>query len=86
MDSPRTISFRISAENVEELDAVARNMERDRSYVLNEAVDRYLEENRRLADIVERGREDIRAGRVYAHGDVERMVDGWTARGKRKAG
>jgi predicted transcriptional regulator len=86
MESPRTISFRISAENVKELDTIARNMERDRSYVLNEAVGHYLAEYRRLAAMVEQGREDIRAGRVYAHEDVERMVESWGGQGKRKAG
>lgn len=86
MNDPKTISFRIATERVEQLDEIARNMERDRSYVLNEAVDRYLEEYRRLAQMVENGRKDIRAGRVYSHEDVERMAENWAARGKRKAG
>jgi len=38
MSSPRTISFRIASEKVAQLDAIAKAMDRDRSYLLNEAV------------------------------------------------
>ncbi|HKF49431.1 MAG TPA: hypothetical protein VKB38_18880 [Terracidiphilus sp.] len=72
MTNPRTISVRIAGDRVELLDEIARNIGRDRSYVLNEAVDRYLNEYRQLARMVEQGRKEIRAGRVYAHEDVER--------------
>jgi RHH-type transcriptional regulator, rel operon repressor / antitoxin RelB len=37
-----TISFRIDDEKRDSLDQVANNLERDRSWVLNEAIDRYL--------------------------------------------
>jgi len=51
MSTPRTISFRIDSEKVAELDQIAKNMDRDRSYLLNEAVERYLSEQRRFAAI-----------------------------------
>ena len=40
MSSPRTISFRIAPEKVAELDLIAKSMDRDRSYLLNEAVEK----------------------------------------------
>jgi len=77
MTSPRTISFRIAPERVAELDLIAKAMDRDRSYLLNEAVESYLSEQRRFAALVEEGRDDIRNGRTLGHEEVERMVGEW---------
>jgi predicted transcriptional regulator len=74
MPTPRTISFRIDSEKVAELDRIAKAMDRDRSYLLNEAVENYLSEQRRFAAMVEEGREDFRKGRFYSHEEVERMA------------
>ena len=54
MNTPRTISFRIDPQKVDELDGIAKSMDRDRSYLLNEAVDIYLNEQRRMVDEWER--------------------------------
>ena len=77
MSAPRTISFRIAAEKVEELDVLARSMDRDRSYLMNEAVEQYLEEQRRFRAMVEEGRQDFREGRFLTHEQVEAMADEW---------
>ena len=84
MSSPRTISFRIAAEKVAELDSIAKAMDRDRSYLLNEAVESYLSEQQRFVAMVNEGREDIRAGRTIKHEEVERMVDRMGTRGPMK--
>jgi predicted transcriptional regulator len=77
MTTPRTISFRIAPEKVAQLDLIAKAMDRDRSYLLNEAVENYLSEQRRFTAMVREGREDIRAGRTFTHDEVERMVGEW---------
>ena len=77
MTTPRTISFRIDSEKVAQLDRIAKAMDRDRSYLLNEAVLIYLSEQQRYIAMVEEGREDIRNGRVFSHDEVERMVGEW---------
>jgi predicted transcriptional regulator len=82
MSSPRTISFRIPADKVAELDAIAKAMDRDRSYLLNEAVASYLSEQQRFIAMVNEGLEDIRAGRTISHEEVERMVDEWERTGQ----
>jgi predicted transcriptional regulator len=73
MSTPRTISFRIAPEKVEELDRIAKSLDRDRSYLLNEAVEGYLGEQRRFAAMVEQGREDLRNGRSFTQEEVEHM-------------
>jgi predicted transcriptional regulator len=82
MSGPRTISFRIAPEKVAELDLIGKNMDRDRSYLLNEAVENYLNEQRRFGAMVEEGREDIRAGRTFSEEAVERMVGEWEHSGR----
>jgi predicted transcriptional regulator len=77
MSTPRTISFRIDSEKVAQLDLIAKAMDRDRSYLLNEAVLTYLSEQQRYIAMVEEGREDIRNGRIFSHDEVERMVGEW---------
>lgn len=82
MNAPRTISFRIAADKVAELDSIAKAMDRDRSYLLNEAVASYLSEQQRFVAMVNEGREDIRAGRTTSHDEVVRMVDEWERTGQ----
>ena len=82
MSSPRTISFRIAAEKVAQLDEIAQAMDRDRSYLLNEAVESYLSEQRRFAAMVEEGRADIKNGKTFSHEEVEAMVDEWVRAGQ----
>ncbi len=77
MSSPRIVSFRIAPEKVAELDHIAKTMDRDRSYLLNEAVENYLAEQQRFVAMVEEGLEDMRSGRYVADEDVERMVGEW---------
>ena len=82
MTSPRTISFRIAPDKVAQLDLIAKAMDRDRSYLLNEAVETYLSEQRRFAAMVEEGREDLRNGRSLSHKEVERMMGEWERAGQ----
>jgi len=82
MASPRTISFRIAPEKVDELDVIAKALDRDRSYLLNEAVEIYLSEQRRFAAMVEEGLEDMRKGRFFTDEQVEQMIDDRVRQGK----
>jgi len=75
--SIRTISFRIAEEKVAALDLIAKSMDRDRSYLLNEAIESYLDQQRRFAAMVEEGREELRRGDFLSHEAVEREVEGW---------
>jgi predicted transcriptional regulator len=77
MTAPRTISFRIAAAKIAQLDRLAKSMDRNRSYLLNEAVGNYLDEQQRFASMVEEGRNDLRNGRAFSHEEVERMADEW---------
>jgi predicted transcriptional regulator len=83
MTSPRTISFRIAPEKVAELDLIAKAMDRDRTYLLNEAVGTYLSEQRRFVALVEQGLQASRRGELIDDEDVAAMIDSWVEDGMR---
>ena len=57
-----TISFRLEAGKKDKLDAIAAALDRDRSYLLNEAIDAYLEVHQWQ---IEHIREGVQAGRCW---------------------
>jgi predicted transcriptional regulator len=73
----KTVSFRIDQQNVAALDAIATNMDRDRSYLLNEAVESYLHQHAQFAATVEEGLKASQEGRLMDHEDVVRLMDSW---------
>ena len=75
MSEHRTVSFRIEAEKVVELDQLAANMDRDRSYLLNEAVDSYLAEQRRFIAEVQKGIDAANRGELIEHEEVLKRIE-----------
>lgn len=81
----RTISFRIAEEKVAALDSIAKTMDRDRSYLLNEAVENYLAEQQHFAALVEKGLEASRQGGLIEDEDVLRLIDSWSSETNERA-
>ncbi|MGA9669396.1 MAG: ribbon-helix-helix domain-containing protein [Terracidiphilus sp.] len=77
MSSARVVTFRIAPEKVAQLDTIAKAMDRDRSYLLNEAVETYLSEQRRFAAMVEEGLEASRKGDLIDDSDVDGLIESW---------
>jgi predicted transcriptional regulator len=73
----KTVSFRLSADKVAELDALGEAQVRDRTFLLNEAVDAYLDVQRwQLAHIEESIRQaDSGMGKLH-----EEVVAKWRRR------
>ena len=70
-----------------ELDLIAKALDRDRSYLLNEAVDKYINEQKQFVVLVEEGLEASRKGELIDDEDIGTMIDSWVlekAAGKRK--
>jgi predicted transcriptional regulator len=57
---------------VDTLDALAETMDRDRSYLLNEAVERYLELNEYHIRLIKKGLRAAKEGRLISHADVKK--------------
>ena len=72
-----TITFRLDAAQKKDLDAIAASLDRDRSYVLKEAVRSYLEIHRwRIAHIKE-GLQQAKAGHFASEKDVTEAFSKW---------
>ena len=74
MSALKTISFRIPSATVESLDELAETMDRDRTYLLNEAVERYLELNEYHIKLIEKGLRAAKEGKLVSHADVKKMI------------
>ena len=70
----KTVSFQTDSKKLKALDALAAAQERDRSQLLNEAVDTYLELNNYHVSLIERGIEQADRDELIDHKEVEKMV------------
>jgi predicted transcriptional regulator len=66
----KTISFRAETERINALDLLATAQSRPRSYLINEAISNYIELHAYQDELVHRGLEDMRKGRVVSHDEV----------------
>jgi predicted transcriptional regulator len=65
------VSFRLESEKLAALDALAGSMDRDRSYLLSEAVEAYLELQRWHLEQIKAGIAEADAGHVIEHASVK---------------
>ena len=71
----KTVSFRTDARKVDALDALAEAQDRDRSYLLNEAVDHYLDLQAYHMREIEAGIREADAGDLIDQSEVEKMIE-----------
>jgi predicted transcriptional regulator len=76
----RTISFRSASEKIEALDAIAESQQRDRSFLLNEAIDNYLAQQEEFRAQVREGIRQADAGQLISHAEMRRLAKTWTKR------
>ena len=65
-----TITFRTDETRKAELDKIAASLDRDRSYIINEAIDNHLAMYDWQIRHINEGLADLKAGRVVSHEDV----------------
>lgn len=70
----KTISFRAVAKKIDTLDSLAAAQERSRSYLINQAISNYIELHTYQDELVRKGLEEMRQGRVVRHQDVVRRL------------
>ena len=79
-----TITVRVSSELRDRLEAIARETRRSKSFLANEAIERYVQTESEIIEGIRRGMEDARAGRVVPHDEAMRRVRATIARAGRK--
>jgi predicted transcriptional regulator len=81
----KSISFRTPSSKLEKIDKLAGAQHRDRSYILNEAVDQYLDLQNYHTSLIEQGLRDSEAGTIVSHEEVGRRLGKQRASRKMKA-
>ncbi|MDH3594846.1 MAG: hypothetical protein OEM93_08365 [Rhodospirillales bacterium] len=65
-----TVTFRVDSEKKDALDTIATGLDRDRSYVLNQAIDAYIETHRWQFEHIREGVRQADAGEFANAEDV----------------
>ena len=68
------MTVRIPEEKVKKLDKAAKQQRRDRSFILNEAVDEYLSLQEYHLALIDEGIRADEAGEVVPHSEVEKTI------------
>ena len=73
----QTISFRLDSDKVAALDSLARALDRDRTYLLGEAIHAFLETQEWQLRQIKAGLAEADRGRVVDHSAVKAMAAKW---------
>ncbi len=73
----QTISFRIELDKLDALDSLAGVLDRDRTYLLNEAVSAYLEVQQWQIDQIKASLKQADAGKLVSHQKVKNLAKRW---------
>jgi predicted transcriptional regulator len=76
----QTISFRLDSEKVDALDILAKALDRDRTYLLNEAVAAYLDMQQWQLEHLKKSIQQADAGQFVDHQEIKKMAAGWRRR------
>ena len=77
MPSSTSVSFRIAPKKVQQLDELAKRTDRPRSWLLEQALDAYLEAHAWQVQHISEGLAELRRGEGVAHEDVRDWILGW---------
>lgn len=74
MSDSATLTLRLPVELKEQLGVLAGKTKRTRSFLAGEAIAAYLERELRIVEAVQKGLDDMQAGRVVSHDDAMRRI------------
>jgi predicted transcriptional regulator len=74
----KSLTFRAPEEKVAKLDPFAALQQRDRSFIINEAVDQYLALQEYHLALIDEGIRAAEAGELIPHSEVVKMVASWS--------
>lgn len=72
--SKQTLTVRIGSDTREALDAIAASLDRDRSFVVKEALSAYVEMHRWQVEHIRQGLAEAEAGRFASEAAVKRAI------------
>lgn len=72
--STQTLTVRITPDTRQALDAIATSLDRDRSFVVNEALSAYVETHRWQVEHIRQGLGEAEAGRFASEAEVKKAI------------
>jgi predicted transcriptional regulator len=76
----QTISFRLDSDKVSALDVLGEALDRDRTYLLNEAVAAYLEVQQWQLEHVKASLRQAGQGKLLEHAEIRKRAAKWRRR------
>ena len=73
----KTTTFRTDEEKLKQIDKMAKSLNRSRNWVINEALDRYMEYEEWFVKQVEEGLQDVEGGNVVSHEQMRERLQKW---------
>jgi len=68
----KVASVRMTENKLERVDKLAKATQRTRGWIINQAIDRYLDDEEWYLNAVEAGMEDVKAGRTVLHAKLKK--------------
>jgi predicted transcriptional regulator len=78
-----TITVRVSTGLRDRLEAIAKTTRRSKSFLSNEAIERYVESEEEFIESIKQARKDMSEGRGIPHEQVMREIDEMIAEAER---
>jgi len=69
-----TMTVRLEPETRDALDAIAATLDRDRSYVVNQALAAYVETHRWQVEHIQKGLREANAGKFVSQANVNKVI------------
>lgn len=79
-----SISFRTTEKKRDEIDRIAEAFDRDRSWIVNQALDQYVDTYQYQVERIEKGLADVEAGRTIPHDEMLKRIAKLTGRRTKK--
>ncbi len=76
----KVASVRMGEEKLQRIDKLAKTTNRSRGWLINQAVDQYLEYEEWYLKAVEAGMDDIKEGRIISHEELKKDWENKLAR------
>ena len=70
----QTISFRLDSDKVDALDVLAKALDRDRTYILNAAVEAYLDVQQWQLEHIKASIKQADAGQLIEHREIKKIA------------
>jgi len=84
MTQSTTLTVRLSNDVKEQLGRLAEGTKRTKSFLAGEAIEAYVRQQLEILEGIERGMEDIKAGRLVPHDEAMRRIRSTIERASKK--